>query len=124
MPLPAAIRRERRKFNQKFEEKKKHPRRRCKNCEGWFDKTRKNKVYCKPQCKTEFNRYGSAFGPLKSFLLKKIEEMSREHQAANVKRLIPEIIAAVEEMLLASPSFQDRLLLSLRRRLKAELRPD
>lgn len=82
MALAPHVRRERRAYNRKQElltnPPAKLPRRRCLNCNGWFLKTRKNKKFCKKECKDEYNRYGSAFGPLKEWIGKLIEKLSKE----------------------------------------------
>jgi len=79
MSLSPQVRRERRAYARKLAEPKKLPRRRCLNCNGWFEKTRKNKKFCRKECKDEYNRYGSAFGPLKEWLAKYIEKASKEN---------------------------------------------
>lgn len=81
MSLSPQVRRERRAQAAKYREAKKIPRRRCLNCNGWFLKTRKNKKFCKPECQQEYNRYGSAFGPLKDYLTKLIATASKEEAA-------------------------------------------
>ena len=81
MSLSPQVRRERRAQAKKYREPKKFPRRRCWNCDGWFLKTRKNKRFCKASCKDEYNRHGSAFGPLKDYLTKLIQTASKEEAA-------------------------------------------
>lgn len=54
------------------------PRRRCYNCGGLFPLTKKNRKFCKTQCKDEFHNYGAAFGPLKVTLTKLVEKLTRE----------------------------------------------
>jgi hypothetical protein len=76
MPLPPEVRRARRAAAAKLRDPQKFPRRRCANCNKFFLKIRKNKRFCSRGCKTEFARYGSAFGPLKDYLTKLIESAS------------------------------------------------
>lgn len=45
-------------------------RRRCDNCFGIFQPTKKWARFCKDQCRKEFHQHGSAFGPLKTRLEK------------------------------------------------------
>lgn len=82
MPLPPEVRRERRAAAKRADPDQEFPRRHCHNCNAWYRKTRKNKRFCSKECKEEFRRYGSAFGPLKTWLTKLIEESSKG-EAAN-----------------------------------------
>lgn len=66
---------------------KKIPRRRCKNCNGWYWKTRKNKLFCKKSCKDEYGRYGAAYGPLKAKLEKLIANTVAAAIAGLTRRL-------------------------------------
>jgi hypothetical protein len=82
MSLSPKVRRERRALAARYREPKKFTRRRCDNCGKFYLKTRDNKKYCSLQCKDEFNRHGSAFGPLKDYLTKLIKKESKEAAAA------------------------------------------
>jgi hypothetical protein len=72
----------------------------CKNCDRKFIKSRKNQEFCKTapdgtasQCKAEFYRNRSAFGPLKG----RIEGFIRE-QTAPLRKRIAELEAAVTRL--------------------------
>ena len=86
MPLSPEAQRKRREKLKKLginyrnmsRELKKYPRRRCKNCDAPFLKTRKNKLYCKKQCADEYNKFGSAYGPLKRKIEAMIERKATE----------------------------------------------
>jgi hypothetical protein len=60
----------------------KFPKSRCKNCPKFFPKTRPNREFCSEDCKNEYNRNGSAFGPLRERLTKLIERRTKEETAA------------------------------------------
>ena len=81
MSLSPQVRRERRALAARYREPKKFPRRRCDNDGKWYLKTRKNKRFCSKACKDEYNRYGSAFGPLRDYLTKLIGKASKEEVA-------------------------------------------
>jgi hypothetical protein len=84
MPLAPEIRRTRRAAAKQFQEQKAAVRRPCKNCDKKFIKIRPNHIFCSTECKNEYSRYGSAFGPLKQFLVKLIEKSAGERAAAAV----------------------------------------
>jgi len=63
------------------EDLKRFPRRRCRNCDKPYYLTRKHKKFCTTECKDEFHRHGSAFGPLKNHLTKLIRETGKEEAA-------------------------------------------
>jgi hypothetical protein len=76
----------------------------CKNCDRKFIKSRKNQEFCKTapdgtasQCKAEFYRNRSAFGPLKG----RIEGMIREHtkHANGAMRALSIAVAKLSERL-------------------------
>lgn len=84
MPLPPAVRRDRRAYNRE-QELKANPkaplkRKRCKNCPKLFWKTRPNKLFCSEQCSREFREHGSAFGPLKEKLEKLVRSWMKSYQ--------------------------------------------
>jgi hypothetical protein len=54
--------------------------------------TRKNRRFCKRECKDQYHRYGSAFGPLRDWLQKHIERCSKE----NFDRKLREMLSSVE----------------------------
>lgn len=82
MPLSPRVRRERRALAAKDRPPKKYPRKRCANDGTLFFKTRKNKRFCCPECKDEYHRFGSAFGPLRDYLTKLIGIESKAQAAA------------------------------------------
>jgi hypothetical protein len=96
VPLSAEAQRARRKRLKAQSQPPKFPRRRCANCNNFFLKTRKNKRFCKRECKNEFNRYGSAFGPLKDWLTKFIEQRAKEETVRRTAAL-EERISQIEE---------------------------
>lgn len=60
----------------------KHYRRmRCDNCFAPTPKRTGNKRFCSDQCRKEFHRHGSAFGPLRVKLEKIIAQATRELRA-------------------------------------------
>ncbi|MBF6570486.1 MAG: hypothetical protein IVW54_16590 [Candidatus Binataceae bacterium] len=77
MPLRPEVRRERRAALAKTRPPKKLRRRRCLNDGVLFPMTRKNRRFCKRECKDEYHRYGSAFGPLRDWLQKRIDQASK-----------------------------------------------
>src|SRR5271154_2023750 len=63
--------------------KKKFPKKRCLNCDKKFEKTKPNRKFCKQDCKDEYNRHGSAFGPLKTRLERIVKlEVAKRLEAA------------------------------------------
>jgi hypothetical protein len=82
MPLPPEVRRDRRAAVSRLRDPKPIIRRPCKNCDKKFNKIRPNHIFCSAECKDEYRRYGSAFGPLKQFLIKLIEKSAGERAAA------------------------------------------
>jgi len=63
--------------------KPKFPKKRCLNCDKKFEKNRPNRKFCQQSCKDEYNRHGSAFGPLKTRLERIIKlEVARRLQDA------------------------------------------
>jgi hypothetical protein len=79
----------------------KFPKARCKNCPKFFPKTRPNREFCSQDCKDEFNRHGSAFGPLRERLTKLIEKASKEEAARQFAGVWP----AATNLLTTSPEF-------------------
>ena len=93
MPLSPEGQRKRRAAIRAQAEPEKKRRKRCDNCGGFFYRNRKNQRFCKKQCKDEFHRCGSAFGPLKDWLLKQVREMAFDHF-----RLLEERIRKLESL--------------------------
>lgn len=58
------------------------PRRHCKNCNKLYEKNRPNKMFCSHDCKEEFRKFGSAYGPLKEHLTKLIAKHAAGEAAA------------------------------------------
>lgn len=58
------------------------PRRRCHNCGKLYPLTKPNRRFCSDtgpgNCKAEYNRYGSAFGPIRDYLEKEVQRRSKE----------------------------------------------
>lgn len=79
MPSRPEVRRERRAALRQLAPPKKRRRKRCDNCGSFFPKKRKDQRFCKKECKDQFHHYGSAFGPLRDWLLKHIERCSKEN---------------------------------------------
>lgn len=80
----------------------KFPKARCKNCPKFFPKTRPNREFCSQDCKDEYNRHGSAFGPLRERLTKLIEKTSKEEAARQFEAVwrtgltqCPELVTAM-----------------------------
>jgi hypothetical protein len=59
-------------------EKPKFRRVRCPNCDKKFEKTKPNRKFCSTQCKNEYARHGSAFGPLKTRITTMIDRRVKE----------------------------------------------
>lgn len=64
------------------------PKKRCKNCPKFFPVTRANREFCSVECKDEFHRHGSAFGPLKERLTRLIETNARQQAGQQLSDLI------------------------------------
>jgi hypothetical protein len=77
MPLPPDVRRARRAEASRNKERPEIRRHACLNDGKLYWKTRPNKKFCSRKCKEEFNRYGSAFGPLRDWLTKLIEKNAK-----------------------------------------------
>jgi hypothetical protein len=75
------------------EAKPKLKRKKCLNCDKKFELTKPNRKFCTTECKNEFGRHGSAFGPLKTH----IETMMTRHTRA----LRAEVVKLQRELLLA-----------------------
>jgi hypothetical protein len=87
MPLPPAIRRERREYNKK-QDPPVFPIKRCLNDNKQFRQVKKNKVFCCDACRREYNRFGSAFGPLREKLEKMVHAWMKSYQFDVDQRLI------------------------------------
>lgn len=79
------------------EDLKKYPRRRCRNCDALYYRTRPHKKFCSIVCKDEYHKYGSAFGPLKTYLTNLIQKAGKEEAARQF------------EAYLSSPEFRKHL---------------
>jgi hypothetical protein len=75
-------------------------RKKCKNCDRHFIRSRKNQEFCKvapdgtaSKCKAEFYRNRSAFGPLKGRIEGFIREQTRDlrKKVAELERVVIEI---------------------------------
>jgi hypothetical protein len=87
MPLPPAIRRERREYNKK-QDPPVFPIKRCLNDNKQFRQVKKNKVFCCDACRREYNRFGSAFGPLREKLEKMVRAWMKSYQLDVDQKLI------------------------------------
>jgi hypothetical protein len=52
-----------------------------------FPRTRKDRKFCKEECRKEFHRFGSGYGPIKQALEKLIEKRTRDQVKEVSKRL-------------------------------------
>jgi len=82
------------------EAKPKLKRRKCLNCDKKFEVTKPNRKFCTTECKNEFGRHGSAFGPLKTH----IETMMTRH----TKQVRIELADLVKKLDAAMPLIQAR----------------
>lgn len=76
-PTPGSHRRPRwrqKEYQSKPELEAKLPKKRCLNCPKFFPLTKPNRRFCSINCKNEYNRFGSSYGPLKAKLEKLIEQ--------------------------------------------------
>lgn len=60
-------------------------RKRCLNCNALFDLTKPNRKFCGTNCKNEFARFGSAFGPLRTHIETMMTKHTKEVRAEVVK---------------------------------------
>lgn len=79
------------------EKKPKAKRKRCLNCDKLFELTKPNRKFCSTNCKNEFGRHGSAFGPLKTHIETMMNRHTKELRAEVVK-LQRDLSAAVERV--------------------------
>lgn len=94
MPLPPAVRAERRAKAKLTQETTKKRRVRCDNCNELFEKTRKDHRFCKEGCRKEFfANGGNAFGPLKTRLEKLVRSITGE-----MERNLTRVAIAVAEL--------------------------
>ena len=56
----------------------KQKRKRCENCNKLFEPKKPWSKFCKDECRKEFHRYGSSYGPLKTGLHKAIDKKYAE----------------------------------------------
>jgi hypothetical protein len=75
--------------------------RRCGNCNVLYQPVRKNQKFCtknKGQCRKEFHRYGSSYGPLKTGLEKTIDKKCAglRAQVAEQLRIAADVITKLE----------------------------
>ncbi len=102
MPYSAAKRRALYQANKTARPPVKYPKRRCINCDAKYPLTRKGRKFCGAQCRTEYNHFGGAFGPLKKTLTRLVQKLTRE-DIRNVRtELIQEFnkqLGAMGEML-------------------------
>jgi hypothetical protein len=77
-------------------------RKRCENCNSWMKLDGKNPAndkkrrFCKPTCKAEFNRYGSAYGPLKQKLEGLIASTAKIEAAIAIAPLLAKLMDTEE----------------------------
>jgi collagenase-like PrtC family protease len=96
MPLPAAVRRDRRAYNKKLNPPV-FPLKRCLNDNKQFRQTRPNRKFCCQKCKDEYNRYGSAFGPLRLKLEKMVHAWMKSYQL-DIDQNIIRLTARLDEI--------------------------
>lgn len=76
-------------------------RRRCENCNALYQPTREDQRFCRKDgdnCRKEFHRYGSSYGPLKTGLHKAIDKKYAELEKAvgnKVRGLVADIVQKV-----------------------------
>lgn len=76
--------------------KKPLKRRRCDNCSELFPRTRRWQRFCCAECKNEFHRHGSAFGPLKDKLTKLVRSLVQQMIEPVVKAEVEARVAEAE----------------------------
>ena len=72
----------------------KQKRKRCENCNKLFEPKKLWAKFCKDECRKEFHRYGSSYGPLKTGLHKAIDKQC----AALIKKHRAEVVELAEEV--------------------------
>lgn len=70
--------------------KPKLKKKRCRNCDAKFQLTKPNRKFCSTNCKNEFARFGSAFGPLRTH----IETMMTRH----TKEIRGEVVKVAKDL--------------------------